>query len=138
MYCRGIRGATTVDANQADVIQAATQELLEAIVSANGGLRPEDIASIFFTTTPDLDAAFPAQAARRLGWNDTALLCCHEIGVPNSLPMCIRVLVHWNTDRRQNEIVHVYLKGAETLRPDKKVALRAAGGNYDTPTDSDR
>jgi chorismate mutase len=120
MYCRGIRGATTVDANQSDAIQAATQDLLEAIVFANDGLRPEDIASIFFTTTPDLDSAFPAQSARRLGWNDTALLCCHEIGVPDSLPMCIRVLIHWNTDKRQDEIVHVYLKGAEILRSDRR------------------
>ena len=89
MYCRGIRGATTVDANQADAILSATRDLIEAIVFANG-LRPEDIASVFFTTTPDLDAAFPAQAARELGWRDTALMCSHEMSVPGSLP---RVLI---------------------------------------------
>jgi chorismate mutase len=119
MYCRGIRGATTVDANQADAILSATRELLEAIVFANG-LRPEDIASAFFTATPDLDAAFPAQAARELGWRDTALMCGPEMNVPDALPHCIRVLIHWNTDKRQDEIVHIYLKNAATLRSDRR------------------
>jgi chorismate mutase len=119
MYCRGIRGATTVDANETDAILSATRELLEAIVFANG-LRPEDIVSAFFTTTPDLNAAFPAQAARELGWQDTALMCSHEMNVPDALPKCVRVLIHWNTDKRQDEIVHVYLKNAATLRPDRR------------------
>jgi chorismate mutase len=118
MYCRGIRGATTVDTNQADAILSATRDLIEAIVFAND-LRPEDIASAFFTTTPDLDAAFPAQAARELGWRDTALMCSHEMSVPGSLSRCIRVLIHWNTAKAQDEIVHVYLKDAETLRSDR-------------------
>jgi chorismate mutase len=119
MYCRGIRGATTVEANETDAILSATRELLEAIVFANG-LRPEDIASVFFTTTPDLNAAFPAQAAREFGWRDTALMCSHEMNVPDALPKCVRVLIHWNTDKRQDEIVHIYLKNAATLRSDRR------------------
>jgi chorismate mutase len=119
MYCRGIRGATTVDANEVDAILSATRELLEAIVFANG-LQASDVASAFFTTTPDLDAAFPAQAARELGWRETALMCSHEMNVPDALPKCIRVLIHWNTDKRQDEIVHVYLRTAATLRSDRR------------------
>jgi chorismate mutase len=117
MYCRGVRGATTVGANQPEAIVSATRELLEAIVLANE-IQSEDVASVFFTTTPDLNAAFPAKAARDLGWANTALMCAHEMEVPDSLPMCIRVLIHWNSDKRQEEIVHVYLKDAQILRSD--------------------
>jgi chorismate mutase len=81
-------------------------------------IKPEDVASAIFTTTPDLNAEFPAVAARELGWIDTALLCGHEINVPGSLPRCIRVLIHWNTTRHANEIVHVYLRDAQSLRPE--------------------
>lgn len=117
MYCRGIRGATTADENTAQVIVAATKELLERIVAANG-LEVEDVASVIFTTTPDLNAQFPALAARQLGWHNAALLCAREIDVPCSLERCIRVLIHWNTDKGADEIIHVYMKGAQKLRPD--------------------
>jgi chorismate mutase len=117
MLCRGIRGATTVPANSRQAILEATKELLTAMVEANG-LRTEDIASAIFTTTPDLTAEFPAVAARELGWTHVALLCSHEMSVPGSLPMCLRVLLHVNTDKGQDEIVHVYLRGARALRPE--------------------
>ncbi len=117
MLCRGIRGATTVEANSREAILEATAELLAAMVKANG-IKPEDVASAFFTTTPDLNAEFPALAARRLGWNDVPLLCAHEMAVSGSLPMCLRILVHVNTDKRADQIVHVYLRGARVLRPD--------------------
>jgi len=87
------------------------------MVEANG-VRTEDIASAFFTTTPDLTAEFPAVAAREMGWTHVALMCGHEMSVPGSLPMCLRVLLHVNTDKSQGEIVHVYLRGARALRPE--------------------
>jgi len=117
MLCRGIRGATTVDSNTPEAILNATAELLTAMVKANS-IRLEDVASAIFTTTPDLNAEFPALAARRLGWNDVALLCGHEMAVPGSLAMCLRILLHVNTDKRADQIVHVYLRGAQVLRPD--------------------
>ena len=117
MLCRGIRGASTVEANSRETILEATAELLAAMVKANG-IKPEDVVSAFFTTTPDLNAEFPALAARRLGWDDVPLLCGHEMAVPGSLPMCLRILVHVNTDKRADQIVHVYLRGARVLRPD--------------------
>jgi len=118
MCCRGIRGATTVEQNTAEAILAATRELLELIVEAND-LKVKDVASVIFTATPDLTAAFPAQAAREMGWQDVALLDAQEIPVPGSLERCIRVLIHWNTERSAAEIRHVYLRGARTLRPDR-------------------
>jgi chorismate mutase len=117
MLCRGIRGATTVDSNTPEAILNATAELLTAMVKANS-IRSEDVASAIFTTTSDLNAEFPALAARRLGWNDVALLCGHEMAVPGSLAMCLRILLHVNTDKRADQIVHVYLRGAQALRPD--------------------
>jgi chorismate mutase len=118
MPCRGIRGATTVESNTREAILEATRELLDALVQANE-IRPEDVASAYFTTTRDVDAEFPAVAARNgLGWTNVALMCGHEMGVPGSLPMCLRVLLHVNTDRRQDEISHIYLRGASVLRPD--------------------
>lgn len=117
MACRGIRGATTVEANTAEAVLDATGELLAAMAEANG-LAAEDIASAVFTVTADLDAAFPAQAARQLGWHQVPLLDALEIPVPGSLPRCVRVLLHWNTSRSQAEIRHVYLRGAAGLRPD--------------------
>jgi len=117
MACRGIRGATTVEKNTAQAILAATRELLELIVEDND-LKVEDVASAIFTTTPDLTAAFPARAAREMGWRDVALFDAQEIPVPGSLERCIRVLIHWNTDKDQSEIKHVYTKGARELRPD--------------------
>ncbi len=117
MSCRGMRGATTVGENSERAIIAATRTLLERMVSANG-IATEDIASVIFTTTPDLDAAYPARAARDLGWTNIPLLGAQEIDVPNSLPRCIRVLILWNTDRSIDQITHIYLGAAAALRPD--------------------
>lgn len=119
VYCRGVRGATTVDENTSEAILAATREMLFIMIRANG-MRPEDVASAYFTTTTDLDATYPALAARQLGWYDVALLCGHEMRVPDGLPRCIRVLIHWNTRLGPKEIVHVYLRDARQLRPDRK------------------
>jgi len=117
MICRGIRGATSVDVNDAAAIITATRELLERIVAAND-LLVEDVASVVFTATPDLDAAYPARAAREMGWVNTPLLCMQEMAVVDSLPHCIRVLVLWNTDRPPDQVRHVYLRRARALRPD--------------------
>ena len=117
MTVHGIRGATTADANTCEAILAATRELLVAIVQAND-LHAPDIASVFFTVTPDLDAAFPARAARDLGWTNAALLDAQAPKVDGDLPRCIRVLIHWNTERAANEIKYVYLREAQKLRPD--------------------
>ena len=116
MMCRGIRGATTVTTNSKDAIIEATTEMLTEIVSENG-FNQVDIAGVWFTTTPDLDAEFPAVAARvNLGWVGPALINGHEIAVPGSLPMCIRVLLLVNTEKTQQEIKFVYLRGAIGLR----------------------
>ncbi len=117
MPCRGIRGATTAEANTSEAILKATRELL-ALMIRQDGVGPEEVASAIFTTTVDLDAEFPALAARQLGWINVALICGHELDVPGSLRHCIRVLLHWNTEKPASEIVHVYVKGAERLRPD--------------------
>lgn len=117
MQVRGIRGATTVERNTREAILDATTELLNEMVKANN-IHPDDVASAFFTTTPDLNAEFPAVAARNNGWTHVALMCGHEMAVPGSLPMCLRILLHVNTDRSAQEIVHVYLRGAKVLRPD--------------------
>ncbi len=115
---RGLRGATTVSRNDAEEIAERTRELVQLLEDANG-VRPRDIASAIFTVTSDLDAQFPAVAARGLPeWKDVPLLCVNEIPVPRSLPRCIRVLIHWNTDRRQEDVRHVYLRGARLLRPE--------------------
>ena len=118
MPIRGNRGATTVTADEPDLILQATRELLEEILQENKGMQPEDVASAIFTVTDDLAATFPAQGARQMGWGLVPMLCAREIPVPNSLPRVIRVLVHWNTDVPQNEITHVYLLDAVKLRPD--------------------
>lgn len=115
MRCRGIRGATTVDANTRDDILAAAKELLQKMVQANG-VQEEDVACILFTTTPDLNDAFPATAARELGLSQVPMLCGHEMNVPGSLPMCLRILVLFNTEWSAEEIVHIYIKGARELR----------------------
>ena len=118
MAIRGIRGATTVSADEPDLILEATRELLEAILDANASMKPEDVGSALFTVTDDLASTFPAQAARQMGWGLVPMMCAREIPVPGSLRKVIRVLVHWNTDMSQNEITHVYLRDAVTLRPD--------------------
>jgi len=122
MYCRGIRGATTADANTPDAILRATRELLLLIIEGND-LDIADIGSATFTTTPDLNAEFPALAARELGWYEVALMCGHEMSVPGALGSCIRVLIHWNTPKTQAEIQHVYIRGARNLRPDRSTSL---------------
>ena len=116
LACRGIRGATTVEANTAEDILEATTELLTALIRLND-LRAEDVASAIFTTTTDLTATFPALAARDLGWTEVPLLCAHEMAVPGALDRAVRVLLHVNTTRSAAEIRHVYLKGAQQLRP---------------------
>jgi chorismate mutase len=117
MLCRGVRGATTVESNTREEILTATRQLVALMVRRNA-IQPRDVASAIFTTTPDLDAEFPALAARQLGWLEVPLLCGHEMAIPGSLPRCIRVLVHWNTELKQDEIQHVYVRDAEKLRPD--------------------
>jgi chorismate mutase len=119
MWCRGIRGATLVSANTRENILAATQELLQGMIEQNH-LKKEQVACVFFTTTPDLDAEFPALAARQLGWRDVALLCSQEIDVPHSLPRCLRILILFNTEKRADEIIHLYIKGAEVLRQEQE------------------
>ena len=117
MSLRGIRGATTVDANTKEAILDAATELLSAIIEANQ-IQRDDVASAFFSTTPDLNAEFPALAARNMGWSHVALMCAHEMDVPGSLPMCLRILLHVNTSRPPQELKFVYLRGARALRPD--------------------
>ncbi len=115
MACRGIRGATTALGNTREAILEATRELLERLVAANN-LRSESIAAAIFTTTRDLNAEFPAVAARELGWIEVALMCSHEMDVPGALPSCIRVLLLVNTEKRNHDIVNVYLRDAVNLR----------------------
>ena len=115
MWCRGIRGAITVPENKKEAVGAATKELLQKMIKVNE-VKISDIACILFTTTSDLNAAFPAAAARELGWTQVPLLCGHEMNVPGSLPSCLRVLVLFNTNKKNEEMVHVYLGGAVTLR----------------------
>lgn len=117
MSIRGVRGATTAESNSKDAILEATRELLEKLLE-NNAIQQEDIASIFFSITHDLDAEFPAIAARQIGLNQVPLLCLNEINVPSSLEKCIRILLHVNTSKPQSEITHSYLKGAVVLRPD--------------------
>ena len=117
MRVRGIRGATTVEANTPEAILEATTELLAEMMRAND-LRVDDVASAFFTTTPDLNAEFPAVAARQLGWTFVPLMCGHEMSVPGSLPQCLRILLHVNTDKGTHDVHHVYIRGAGVLRPD--------------------
>jgi len=117
MATRGVRGATTADRNEADHIAERTIELLRILVERNG-LEPEDVASATFTVTGDLDADFPARPVRHLpGWEEVPLLCAREIPVPGSLGRCIRVLLHWNTERSQRDVRHAFLRGSRTLRP---------------------
>jgi chorismate mutase len=115
---RGVRGAITVDCNSEEVIISATEELLKQVIEGNNIL-PEQVASVFISTTDDLNAAFPARALRKVpGWTYVPVMCMRELAVPNSLPLCVRVMLHVNTAVPQEEIVHVYLGGATVLRPD--------------------
>jgi chorismate mutase len=115
---RGVRGASTVDCNTEEAIIAATEELLKHVIEGNNIL-PEQVASVFISTTEDLNAAFPAKALRKFdGWTYVPVMCMRELAVPNSLQMCVRIMMHVNTAVPQEEIVHVYLEGAKVLRPD--------------------
>ncbi|NLL05065.1 MAG: chorismate mutase [Clostridiaceae bacterium] len=116
---RAVRGATTVENNDAVEMLRETEKLLVEIIEKNR-LKEEDIISIIFTVTNDLNATFPAIAARNLGWTSIALMCTSEIPVPGSLEKCIRVLLHFNTNKRNDEIRYIYLNGAKVLRPDIK------------------
>lgn len=118
MPIRGVRGATTITSDEPDQVLQATSELLDAILYENSGMQLEDIASAFFTTTEDIASTYPALAARQMGWDLVPMMCSREIPVPEGLPLCIRVLIHWNTDREQAAIKHVYLREAVRLRPD--------------------
>ncbi len=118
MSVRGVRGATTVAADQPDLILKATRQLLFEILQANPSMEKEEIVSAFFTVTADLCSTFPAQAARQMGWSQVPMLCAREIPVPGSLERVVRVMVHWNTDLSQDQVQHVYLGAAAGLRPD--------------------
>jgi len=117
MTCRGVRGATTVEANTREEILTETRQLLALMIRLND-IQSEDVASAIFTLTSDLNAEFPAMAARQLGWLDVPLICTHEVHVPGGLPRCIRILLNWNTDKNQADIQHVYFREATRLRPD--------------------
>jgi chorismate mutase len=118
MWNRGIRGATTVERNEEEEILSATSELLHEIIGANE-FRPDEISSVFITVTHDITATFPARAIRQMsGWELVPLMCSLEIPVENSLPRCIRLMVLVNTTKGQEEMNHIYLKAAQSLRPD--------------------
>lgn len=118
LWLRGVRGATTVVADEPGLILEATRDLLGEMLRANEVDDFGVIASIFFTTTPDLCSTFPAEAARELGMTSVPLLCNQEIPVPGRLQRCVRVMMQVNTYRRQEEMTHVYLREARSLRPD--------------------
>ena len=117
-WLRGIRGATTVERDEAELVLNATEELLQAMLAANDLDGFETLAAVFFTTTPDLSSTFPAEAARRLGMTAVPLMCSQEIPVPGRLPRAVRVLMQVNTQKIQADIKHVYLREAKGLRPD--------------------
>jgi chorismate mutase len=115
LKCRGIRGATTAQANTQEAILTATQELLRGLINANA-IETEDVAAVFLTTTTDLNAEYPAVALRQMGWTQVPLMCAHEMQVPDGLPRCVRALVLVNTEKGQGELKHVYLREAVNLR----------------------
>ncbi len=116
-FVRGVRGAIQVKANSRDEIDRATRKLLTNMVTANE-IDTADIVSIFLTTTTDLDAEFPAYTARDMGWTMVPLLCAQEMDVPHGMERMLRILIHWNTSKSQNEIKHQYLGEAAKMRPD--------------------
>jgi chorismate mutase len=117
MPCRGVRGATTVEDNTREEILKGARQLLALMIRQNE-IEPEDVASAIFSCTRDLNLEFPALAARQLGWLEVPLLCTNEIDIPRSLKKCVRILINWNTEKSQKEIVHIYVKDAVKLRPD--------------------
>ena len=122
MQQRGIRGATTIERDDRELVLSATRELLLAILASNPDLKTDDIASALFTVTDDIASVYPALAARQMGWDLVPMMCAREIPVPASLSRAIRVLIHWNTDLPQADIQHVYLREAVKLRPDLSAA----------------
>lgn len=130
MHIRGVRGAITVEENSEPAIFSATRELLAAMVRANH-IESDEVAAVILTATPDLDAVYPAESVRQMGWSAVPLLSLVEMPVRGALPRCLRALVLWNTPRSQEEIVHVYLRGAEVLRPDLKAPPRRGGPALD-------
>lgn len=128
MHFRGVRGATCAAEDSAEAIWSATRELLELLIEANG-IEEDDVASVIFTTTPDLSAAYPAKAARDLGWTQVALIGSQEMNVPGSIPRCVRVLIHWNTPKSNAELKHIFLKEAAALRPDLVAQTPSRNGN---------
>lgn len=118
LLIRGVRGAITVSSNTEEEIISATEELLAKVIELNQ-ISPDSVASAFISTTADINAAFPAKAMRKFeGWTYVPVMCMREIPVPNSLKMCIRIMMHVNTNKLQEDIVHVYLRDAIALRPD--------------------
>ncbi|MCL0031154.1 MAG: chorismate mutase [Dehalococcoidia bacterium] len=118
MKIHGVKGAITVQDNSAEAIMQASAELLEELIRRNN-INQEDVAAVFFTTSPDLTAEFPARAAReRIKWDNVPLMCSHEMHKNGALQKCIRILIMWNTNLMQNEISHAYLRDASILRPD--------------------
>jgi chorismate mutase len=117
VYCRGVRGATTVQENTKEAILQATRQMMALMIRRNQ-IESADVASVTFTVTKDINAEFPALAARQMGWLEVPLLCGYEIDVPGSLQKCVRVMVLWNTTKPQSEIQHVYIHDAVRLRPD--------------------
>ena len=128
MAVRGIRGAITAEANTAQAIVEATDALLRELIDLNQ-LDPDEVAFAYFTTTPDLNAEFPALAARRLGWVDVPLLCGHDMDValpnPRGVARCVRVLLLYNTDKKQREMRHAYLRGAAAIKADLEATRMA-------------
>ncbi len=117
MAVRAVRGATQVEHNTREAILEGTAELIRAVLERNS-LSATSLISVVFTATPDLTAEFPAYAARELGFTDVPLLCATEIDVPGAMPRVLRLLAHVDTDRRRDEVHHVYLHGAAALRRD--------------------
>jgi chorismate mutase len=114
---RGVRGAITVEKDERELILLATKELLAKMIEENS-IEVDDVASAFFSLTPDLRTEFPAVAAREMGWSDVPLFCVKELDIEGSLPKCVRILLHWNTDKKPSEISHAYMRDAIKLRPD--------------------
>ena len=117
MFLRAVRGAITVENNDADEILQASQELLIEMVDRNA-INIDDITSIFFSMTTDLNAVYPAASARNLGWTSVPLMCTNEINVPGSLKKCVRIMLYFNTEKKNTELMHIYLRKARVLRPD--------------------
>lgn len=115
---RGIRGAITITDDTPEEVFAATQQVVQEMTLQND-IAPDDVASVIISTTPDITSSFPAKAVRTMdGWHYVPVMCTHEMNVPESMPYCIRVMMHVNTNAGQQDIVHVYLNEAVMLRPD--------------------